>query len=242
MKPILERWKLLLEALDEIRTAADAIAALGLDPRSSYTAAQIKKSFRDVAKTAHPDRGGTEKEFIRVKAAYDRLDKKDYKPSKGGASTPKRTQSRQAKPSQPRQTSSPQANSEDEYKKVNGHGQLYAQVITLFYLLRRADKVDPNLANLLSKNVKNYSTFLNSGTHEKGAEARLKRLAWFIERLKRNPNNAQYIKNAVYETVSFAYNNLSHSYYAGLTSGDWAFKRLEQMWSWLEGNKAAKYR
>ena len=121
MKPIFERWKLLLEVLDEIRTAADAIAALGLDPRSSYTAAQIKKSFRDAAKAAHPDYGGAKKDFIRVKAAYDRVRDKDYKPSKGGTSTPKRTQSRQAKPSQPRQTRSPQASSEEEYKKVNGH-------------------------------------------------------------------------------------------------------------------------
>jgi hypothetical protein len=46
-----------------------ALALLGLD--SAATADDVKRAFRAVALRAHPDRGGTDAEFIRVKRAHD---------------------------------------------------------------------------------------------------------------------------------------------------------------------------
>jgi len=65
---------------DRARTASGGTAAitereaydrLGLDPGADE--ATIKRAYRERVKEVHPDRGGDEKAFKRVTAAYDRL-------------------------------------------------------------------------------------------------------------------------------------------------------------------------
>lgn len=47
----------------------DALLTLGL--RHPYTESAAKRAYRRLAKTAHPDKGGTSQEFTRLKTAYD---------------------------------------------------------------------------------------------------------------------------------------------------------------------------
>lgn len=49
----------------------EAFRILGLDPGADER--RVKRAYREKVKTAHPDRGGDETEFRRVKNAYDRL-------------------------------------------------------------------------------------------------------------------------------------------------------------------------
>lgn len=48
----------------------DPFAALGLPP--SATLDEVKRRYRELAMTHHPDRGGDGREFNRVRAAYER--------------------------------------------------------------------------------------------------------------------------------------------------------------------------
>jgi hypothetical protein len=53
-------------------TTAEAYDRLGLDPSADESA--VKQAYRDRVKETHPDTdGGSEREFKRVKAAYERL-------------------------------------------------------------------------------------------------------------------------------------------------------------------------
>ncbi|PSP84246.1 molecular chaperone DnaJ [Halobacteriales archaeon QS_6_64_34] len=53
-------------------TTAEAYDRLGLDPSADESA--VKQAYRDRVKATHPDTdGGSEREFKRVKAAYERL-------------------------------------------------------------------------------------------------------------------------------------------------------------------------
>lgn len=49
----------------------EAFRILDLDPGADER--RVKRAYREKVKTAHPDRGGDETEFRRVKSAYDRL-------------------------------------------------------------------------------------------------------------------------------------------------------------------------
>ena len=49
----------------------EAFRILGLDPGADER--RVKRAYREKVKTTHPDRGGDETEFRRVKSAYDRL-------------------------------------------------------------------------------------------------------------------------------------------------------------------------
>ena len=49
----------------------EAYRILGLDPGADE--GRVKRAYRERVKTVHPDRGGDETEFRRVKSAYDRL-------------------------------------------------------------------------------------------------------------------------------------------------------------------------
>lgn len=49
----------------------EAYRVLGLDPGASE--GDVRRAYRERAKSAHPDRGGDEGEFKRLTAAYERL-------------------------------------------------------------------------------------------------------------------------------------------------------------------------
>jgi len=49
----------------------EAFRTLGLDPGADEAA--VKQAYRDRVKEVHPDNGGSESEFKRVKKAYERL-------------------------------------------------------------------------------------------------------------------------------------------------------------------------
>jgi len=50
-------------------TNGDAFAALGLSPLS--TATDVKRAYKRLAHTAHPDRGGSHEAFLQLKTAYE---------------------------------------------------------------------------------------------------------------------------------------------------------------------------
>jgi DnaJ-domain-containing protein 1 len=52
-------------------TAAEAYDILGVDASADQSA--VRSAYRERVKETHPDRGGSEEEFKRVTAAYDRL-------------------------------------------------------------------------------------------------------------------------------------------------------------------------
>jgi curved DNA-binding protein CbpA len=53
-------------------TATEAYDRLGLDPSADQSA--VKRAYRERVKEAHPDTdSGSEREFKRVQAAYERL-------------------------------------------------------------------------------------------------------------------------------------------------------------------------
>ena len=47
----------------------DCLATLGLS--TPYTRADVRRAYKRLAKTAHPDLGGTQQAFIKLKAAHD---------------------------------------------------------------------------------------------------------------------------------------------------------------------------
>ncbi|NJL54363.1 J domain-containing protein [bacterium] len=61
--------------------STDPVASVDEDPyavlhlRPTAPPAIIKAAWRELAKILHPDAGGDPKEFVRVKAAYDKLTK-----------------------------------------------------------------------------------------------------------------------------------------------------------------------
>lgn len=62
-------WKKYM-ALDK---KAEAIKTLELDNVQNLNRKKLKKKFNQLAKKYHPDKGGDETEFIKVKTAYDDL-------------------------------------------------------------------------------------------------------------------------------------------------------------------------
>jgi len=50
-----------------------AFAVLGLDASKRITLSDIKQAYRNKAKLLHPDKGGSEKEFKELVAAYELL-------------------------------------------------------------------------------------------------------------------------------------------------------------------------
>ncbi|MFB6147217.1 MAG: J domain-containing protein [Halobacteriaceae archaeon] len=56
---------------DHDLSATEAYEVLGLDPGADEAA--VRAAYRDRVKEVHPDRGGDEASFRRVKAAYSRL-------------------------------------------------------------------------------------------------------------------------------------------------------------------------
>lgn len=50
---------------------SDALRTLGLKPGCS--AQEVTKAFRRLARTRHPDKGGSKEEFQRLRAAYELL-------------------------------------------------------------------------------------------------------------------------------------------------------------------------
>jgi len=50
-----------------------AFAVLGLDVNKRITLSDIKQAYRNKAKVMHPDKGGGEKEFKELVAAYELL-------------------------------------------------------------------------------------------------------------------------------------------------------------------------
>ena len=76
-----ERFKLIQHTLekepwsktDEKKTREWACLCLGLDSKGSLTAERIKKAFKQVSKTYHPDKGGDDDHFKRIQQAKDLL-------------------------------------------------------------------------------------------------------------------------------------------------------------------------
>ena len=58
---------------DEQKTREWACSCLGLDSKCSLTPRQIEKSFKQVSKKYHPDKGGDDEHFKRIKHAKDIL-------------------------------------------------------------------------------------------------------------------------------------------------------------------------
>ncbi len=52
---------------------AKYLSILGLKPGRDYSVTEIKKAYRRKAKETHPDRGGTDADFIEVQKAYEWL-------------------------------------------------------------------------------------------------------------------------------------------------------------------------
>lgn len=51
----------------------DAFSLLGLEPTLTLSEEQLRAAFRDAGKSAHPDAGGTEKDFARLREAMETL-------------------------------------------------------------------------------------------------------------------------------------------------------------------------
>ena len=54
-------------------TIAKARKLLGIPPKGSFTAELLQSAWRESAKAAHPDAGGTDEQIIQVNAARDLL-------------------------------------------------------------------------------------------------------------------------------------------------------------------------
>jgi len=54
-------------------TIAKARKLLGLPPRRAFSEEELQTSWREAAKAAHPDAGGTDEQIIQVNAARDLL-------------------------------------------------------------------------------------------------------------------------------------------------------------------------
>lgn len=65
-----ESWKSPLGLFRESPEAISDLAELGLEPPCS--SADIRQAYRRKARTAHPDRGGDQRAFIRLQDAYRR--------------------------------------------------------------------------------------------------------------------------------------------------------------------------
>jgi uncharacterized protein YneF (UPF0154 family) len=57
---------------------SDAIRIMKISRRDSYSVSKLKKVYRQMAKKAHPDHGGSMEQFIQLKAAYDYLNERAF--------------------------------------------------------------------------------------------------------------------------------------------------------------------
>ena len=71
---IIKEWQEVRSIYSQLNTSEDAklFRVLGIKPTSNWD--EIKKAYRAKAKETHPDaKQGSEKDFIKLKEAYDRL-------------------------------------------------------------------------------------------------------------------------------------------------------------------------